>query len=365
MNRAQSVAKIGSWRVNVQGDLFWSDETYRIFGISKGTPMTYDIFLSFIHPEDCEYVNKQWQAALKGKPYDIEHRIIVNGKTLWVHEKAELEFDDNGKLLGGFGTVQDTTERKILQQSLENYSRNLEAIVEERTKQLKDSERLAAIDATAGMVGHDIRNPLQAIASDVFLLKSDLSTLPECEMKRDVHESLEGIEKNVYYINKIVADLQDFARPLNPIVEDIDIKILIDELIAKHSMPENIKVSFTVECAARKVRADSSFLNRILFNLVNNAIQAMPQGGKLTIHVYTDRQESDLVLTVEDTGVGIPQYAKAKLFTPMFTTKSKGQGFGLALVKRMSEALGGRVTFESQECKGTKFIVKLPSTKTR
>ena len=105
--------------------------------------------------------------------------------------------------------------------------------------------------------------------------------------------------------------------------------------------------------------ADSTYIQRILNNLVNNAIQAMPSGGKLTINAYCEANK--VIISVEDTGVGIPKEAKAKLFTPLFTTKSKGQGFGLAVVKRMSEALGGSVSFESQEGKGTKFIVCLPN----
>jgi signal transduction histidine kinase len=109
---------------------------------------------------------------------------------------------------------------------------------------------------------------------------------------------------------------------------------------------------------AEKIVADSAFVQRILSNLVNNAVQAMPNGGKLTVHAYCEGKDN--VITVEDTGVGIREEAKSKLFTPLFTTKSKGQGFGLAVVKRMTEALGGTVTFESQADKGTKFIVRLP-----
>ena len=123
-------------------------------------------------------------------------------------------------------------------------------------------------------------------------------------------------------------------------------------------MPENVKVSVKVETEARKVVADSSYINRIMYNLVNNAVQAMPKGGKLTIHAY--KEANDVIITVKDTGVGIPESVKGKLFTPMFTTKAKGQGFGLAVIKRMTEALGGTVTFESQEGKGTTFTVRLP-----
>ncbi|MGD0995107.1 MAG: ATP-binding protein [Candidatus Bathyarchaeia archaeon] len=98
-------------------------------------------------------------------------------------------------------------------------------------------------------------------------------------------------------------------------------------------MPENVKVSVKVETEARKVVADSSYINRIMYNLVNNAVQAMPKGGKLAIHAY--KEANDVVITVKDTGVGIPEGVKSKLFTPMFTTKAKGQGFGLAVIKRV------------------------------
>ena len=108
--------------------------------------------------------------------------------------------------------------------------------------------------------------------------------------------------------------------------------------------------------------ADASYLNRIMYNLVNNAVQAMPKGGKLSIQAFKDKKANQAVITVADTGVGIPDAVKDKLFTPMFTTKSKGQGFGLPVIKRMTEALGGSVTFESQEGNGTKFIVRLPQS---
>jgi PAS domain S-box-containing protein len=225
-------------------------------------------------------------------------------------------------------------------------------------KQLKDSERLAAIGATAGMVGHDIRNPLQAIASDVYLAKSDLLSVPEGEAKENLKESLDGIDKNIDYINKIVQDLQDYARPINPKIEDADLGQIVQSLLIKNPSPENVKIEVNIAEDARIIKADPYYLNRILYNLVTNAVQAMPQGGKLAIDSH--REAGGFVITVSDTGVGIPENIRDKMFTLMFTTKSKGQGFGLPVVKRMTESLGGRVTFESQEGKGTAFKVRLP-----
>jgi len=119
LNRAQAVAQTGSWRLDVwRNQLLWSDETHRIFGIPKGTPMTYETFLSSVHPEDREYVDRKWTAALRGGRYDIEHRIIVGNEIRWVRERAELEFDAQGLLKGGFGTAQDITELKRLENEL-------------------------------------------------------------------------------------------------------------------------------------------------------------------------------------------------------------------------------------------------------
>jgi PAS domain S-box-containing protein len=119
LNRAQAVAHIGSWRLNVESnELQWSEETYRIFGIPERTPVTYETFLSRIHPDDHEFVDQKWKAALRKEPYEIEHRIVVDEKVKWIMEKAEFEFDQNGMLLSGFGTAQDITDLKQAESSL-------------------------------------------------------------------------------------------------------------------------------------------------------------------------------------------------------------------------------------------------------
>jgi signal transduction histidine kinase len=107
-----------------------------------------------------------------------------------------------------------------------------------------------------------------------------------------------------------------------------------------------------------KIETDPTLIKRILTNLINNAIQAMPKGGNLELMACI--KEGKAVITVGDTGQGIPEEIKPKLFTPLVTSKAKGQGLGLAVVKRIVEALNGSITFESEEDKGTKFIIKLP-----
>ena len=105
--------------------------------------------------------------------------------------------------------------------------------------------------------------------------------------------------------------------------------------------------------------ADPDLLKRVINNLVLNAIQATPNGGEFNLKA--SHKENGICIEVQDTGVGISDQAKCKLFTPMFTTKSKGQGFGLSVVKRVTESMNGTVTFESTEGKGTTFMVRLPS----
>lgn len=120
LNRAQTVAHTGSWRLDVRRDkLLWSDETHRIFGVPEGTPLTYEAFLACVHPDDREYVDQKWTAAMSGELYDIEHRIVADGAVRWVRETAELEFDEQGQLLGGFGTARDVTDRKQAEEALE------------------------------------------------------------------------------------------------------------------------------------------------------------------------------------------------------------------------------------------------------
>ncbi|MHC9063362.1 sensor histidine kinase [Nitrospira sp. CMX1] len=133
LDRAQEVGQIGWWRLDTRRNvLTWSDENHRIFGVQKGTPLSYESFLAVVHPDDREDVDRQWQAGLRGEPYDIEHRIVVEGQVKWVREKAYLEFNKAGALLGGFGITEDITQRKeaeaALQESEERFRTMAQAV---------------------------------------------------------------------------------------------------------------------------------------------------------------------------------------------------------------------------------------------
>ncbi len=233
----------------------------------------------------------------------------------------------------------------------------MEELANERAKQLNQAERLATIGQTAGMVGHDIRNPLQAIAGEVYLAKDELYSLPDTDAKKNLLENITCIEENLYYIDKIVADLQDYTKPLKPNKEKVNIEKIVEEALLIVTVPSNLEISISIAEGFPLFTADFSMLKRVMINLIQNAVQAMPNGGTLKINAKC--QGKLAYISITDTGEGIPEEVQSKLFTPLFTTKSKGQGFGLAVVKRLVEAQGGKISFESQKDKGTTFTIQL------
>ncbi len=129
--KAQEIGSIGTWEMDlVENILTWTKENHNIFGIPDGTDLTYETFLECVHPDDREYVNTEWVAGVNGKPYDIEHRIIANGKVKWVREKAELLYDKNGKAIRAVGVTQDITERKQAEKELRKKEETIRALVE-------------------------------------------------------------------------------------------------------------------------------------------------------------------------------------------------------------------------------------------
>jgi PAS domain S-box-containing protein len=300
------------------------------------------------------------EIANKKEPfYGLENwNVHKNGSRVLLETSGVPILGEKGQLLGYRGIDRDITERKKLQEKLEKYSKGLEILVEERTRQLQEKERLAAIGQTAGMVGHDIRNPLQAIVSELYMVKESMAQTPQGTDKQELLESITFIEEQVDYVNKIVADLQDYAKPLNPEYAVVNLADLIVSVFDAIVLPNNIELKVNVKDNL-KLKTDATFIKRAVTNLVNNAVQAMPKGGELTLTVC--KRKDCVVVTVSDTGQGIPDSVKANLFKPLTTTKAKGQGLGLAVVKRLVEGLNGKVSFESEEGKGTKFLIELPS----
>ncbi len=307
-----------------------------------------------------------------GEPVEFKDKPFIfldqqdRGVTYWDWTLHPVKNSD-GLVEGFVLSLIETTERKKIQNKLQvnayilqQYANNMEALAKARAKQLSQVERLVAIGQTAGMVGHDIRNPLQAIAGELYLCKEEVETISNEEAKKNMRESLQSIEQNLFYIDKIVADLQDFTKPLNPCRENVNIENTIEEALLIVNIPSNLEVNIHIQENFPLLYVDQSMLKRALTNLIQNAVQAMPDGG--TLKIVAQYNNGVAYISISDTGAGIPPEIQPKLFTPLFTTKSKGQGFGLAVTKRLIEAQNGTITYQTKTNHGTTFTIQLPTT---
>ena len=248
---------------------------------------------------------------------------------------------------------------QLIQQQKE-YMGHLEEKVEERTRQLKQaqeqlikSERLAAIGQVAAMVGHDLRNPLTGIAGATYYLRTKLRS----NANQKTMEMLDLIEKDVEHSNNIITDLLEYSREIRLETAETNTKSIVKDALSLVKFFKNIQVlDFT--SLDPKIVVDVEKIKRVFLNIIKNAVDAMPEGGTLTI--TSKESNGTLQVAFTDTGTGISKDALEKLWTPFFTTKSRGMGLGLPICKRFVEAHGGNVSVESTVGKGTTFTVTIP-----
>jgi PAS domain S-box-containing protein len=293
-----------------------------------------------VPPENVRRVLTEMPRLWKKGQHTFEYRFLhKDGTFRWIREEAKVVRDTDGKPIEVNGYWTDVSERKRLEE------------------ELVKSQRLATIGETSAMVGHDLRNPLQGIAGIVYLAKRDLESRKAADRKAAA-ALLDTIQEQIVYMDKIVSDLQDYSQPLAPKLTETNLPNLIRQTLSTINIPEAVKVTVEIEKPAENAMIDPTLMRRTLTNLTINAIQAMPKKGKLTIRARSKRDST--IMTVEDTGAGIPRKNLGKLFSPFFTTKAKGQGLGLAVCKRLVEAQGGTITVKSKPRKGTAFTIKLP-----
>jgi PAS domain S-box-containing protein len=248
----------------------------------------------------------------------------------------------------------------IAREQLKADAEQLELKVKERTKKLKESQeqllkaqRLAAIGELAGMVGHDLRNPLTGIAGAIYYLKSKLGP----KMGKKTWEMLELIEKDVEYSNKIINDLLEYSKELQLELTETTLKLVMKEALSLVKIPKNITVLNSTQNEPR-IKIDVQKMKRVFVNIIKNAVDAMPEGGKLTI--TSKKTDGNLEIIFADTGTGMSKEIVEKIWTTLFTTKPKGMGLGLPICKRIVEAHEGSISVESTVGKGTTFTVTIP-----
>ncbi len=251
-----------------------------------------------------------------------------------------------------------------LEQSLQVYYEQLEEIVEKRTRDLEEakeklirSERLAAVGELASGVGHELRNPLNVIRNCAYLLNM---TLAERGSEEEL-STLKLLDRQIDIANRIVTDLLDFTRIKPPDRRKVDLNSLVRESLSWVGIPNGMKVTADLDGNSPQVKIDAEQIGRAFANIISNAVQAM--NGKGELRINTGVEDELAWITFEDNGCGIPAENLERIFEPLFTTKPKGIGLGLAITKRLVEQNSGTIEVTSQPKKGTTFTVRLPVLK--
>jgi two-component system cell cycle sensor histidine kinase/response regulator CckA len=354
LSQSQRIAQLGTWKWDIKKNHFWwSDGAYRIREFkAQEISSTYESFRDMVHPDDREFFENSIKQALnKEMPYNIEYRIVLeDGSEKLISEIAEVELNDSGEPIQMIGTAQDITDRK-----------KSENLLKTALKQALLSEKLAAIGGLAAGVSHEVLNPVNIISVLIQMLQKRGQDDPKTQ------ETCSKVMHEIDRITKIMGTLLTFSRKGDSQKIKMNPKEIIEEtveLVHHDFSSENIVIETSFHETSYSILADKDQMRQVFLNLVNNAKHAMPNGGTLCIKCERHKKnESDYArIKVSDTGSGIKKEHLEKIFDPFFTTKpeGKGTGLGLSIVHEIIKDHEGTIAVESQEEKGTTFIIDIP-----
>gem|GEM_PF-628582 len=354
LNEAQAIAHLGNWEWDVATNkVTWSDEEYRIFGLQpQEFGATYEAYLSRVHPDDQEFVASLIGKALQDREYpDFDHRIVrPDGEVRVIHASGKITHDESGNPIKMFGTAQDITERKQIEEELE---RARDAALE--------SARLKA-QFLANM-SHEIRTPMNGVIGMTGLLL-------DTELNEEQRDYVETVRSSADSLLTIINDILDFSKieagKLHFETQDFDIRGVVEssaEMLAERAQAKGVElVSFVDDNLPTRVRGDAGRLRQVLVNLVGNAVK-FTDAGEVIVRVTKEQENGHVVARFEvtDTGIGLSKEAQRYLFQPFVqadgstTRKYGGTGLGLAISRQLVELMGGAIGIESEEGRGSTF----------
>jgi PAS domain S-box-containing protein len=352
---AQRIAHIGSWDWDIENNqIAWSDETYHIFGLTPAQiKPSRDVFMSYVHTDDKGFVTAAIDDSINnGKFLNIDHRITLSdNKVKFIHTQAEIVQDKSGKTTHMVGTFQDITDRKLVEEELK------------RAKVAADAANKAKSEFLANM-SHEIRTPMNSIIGMADLL---METNPTQEQRQYVEIFREAGEHLLSLIN----DILDLARVesgyilLEKVPFDIAAVInKVENIMSVEAHNKGLGLIFHIaDDIPRSLIGDPNRLDRVMLNLVGNAVKFTEKGGIIVDISLNSKQdkEVELLFKVKDTGIGVPSDKQSLLFTSFTqidastTRKYGGTGLGLVISKKLVEMMGGRMWVESEAGKGSVF----------
>jgi PAS domain S-box-containing protein len=337
---AQAQAHLGSWSLNIEENVLkWSDENYRIFGIPLGTAISYEHFMTCVHPSDRTFVENAWQAAMRGKPYDIQHRIVANGKVKWLRERAELEFAADGSCVRGIGTSQDITELKEIEKDLESSRLQLRQLAARQEKAREEERKRMARE-----VHDELGQMLTALRMDISLLRIKFAV--------DNQELSETIRDIMELLDRTIQVTRDVATSLRPSAIEMGVVPALEWLVKKFSEQSGIECNLYYpeedfnmdeECAIVIFRIAQESLTNVLRHA---------DASKVRISITLDKDH--YCLKIYDNGRGFDTAAAKKI-----------KSFGLIGIRERSLMLGGETNISSTPGNGTSIQVRIPVNPTR
>ncbi len=359
---AQRIAHLGNWDWDiVKNELSWSDEIYRIFGLTpQAFGATYEAFLNSVHPDDREFVKQSvYKALYEKKPFSIDHRILrPDGSERIVREQAEVTLNDNGQPIRMIGTVHDITKLKEAETKIRE------------TKTLRELDRLR--NELIANISHELRTPLTSI-------KGFATTLLQTDVRwseKEQREFLEAIDQESDRLARIISDLLDMSRLEGGALKLEERSYQIYEILETvndnlSSLTEQHHLQVTVPKNLPPVFVDQIRIGQVLTNLVENAAKFSQKGSPILIEAEPSENGKWVTLSVTDQGEGIPPELSGRVFDRFYQTESiasgrkTGTGLGLSICRGIVEAHGGKMWVKSKVGEGSRFSFTLPISKER
>ena len=353
---AAEAAHLGAWELNIKTNKLWlSDKARELFQFPPNVPITIDTFHARTHPEDRAVRDAAFQKAVEMRGgYEIEYQTVLPDKKVrWIHDRAQFVTDDEGALNNLLGVSMDVTERKQAE--------------EQARKSRDDIDRLTRISLLGEMtasIAHELNQPLSAIVSNAnaaqrFLQKGQLNA-------QTMEEILEDVGADARRAHDVIQHIRNTIKKGAAVRERINLNKVIDH-VARSIRPDariySCEIQTSLDPSLPEVEGDPVQIQQVLINLVSNAFDAMSQSPakERKVEIKTERNgDGTVCVSVRDHGVGIRENARERLFEQFFTTKDDGLGMGLAIVRSIIEAHGGRISAENVDDGGARFRFSLP-----